>query len=205
MNLADENSQSIELMMNLEENVSSLETKITMLNYELDECRQIGRLQHAVSNVPVVEILVLGFRFLNRKLMVVPVVQRRSRISFSTWSNTFLWLTWKTRPTKCDWILGPIFGKRFIEYNARRALQKLEHTGSVQDYVKAFSTLMLDIRDMLEKDKLFTFMESLKSWAHLELQHQRVINLGSVMAAAECLMNFNSKTQRDRQTMSSPI
>ncbi|KAL0373944.1 UNVERIFIED_CONTAM: hypothetical protein Sradi_3310100 [Sesamum radiatum] len=44
-----------------------------------------------------------------------------------------------------------------VEYNARRALRKLEHTGSMQDYVKSFSALMLDIRDMSEKDKLFTF------------------------------------------------
>ncbi|KAL2240221.1 UNVERIFIED_CONTAM: hypothetical protein Sindi_0663300 [Sesamum indicum] len=56
-----------------------------------------------------------------------------------------------------------------IEYNARRALRKLEHTGSVQEYVKSFSALMLDIRDMSEKDKLFTFMEGLKPWARLEL------------------------------------
>ncbi|KAL0381289.1 UNVERIFIED_CONTAM: hypothetical protein Sangu_0193200 [Sesamum angustifolium] len=81
----------------------------------------------------------------------------------------------RSRPTRCDWILGPFFRKRFIEYNARRALQKL--LGSVH-FVKAISVLMLDIRDMSEKDKLFTFMESLKSWVRLELQHQRVINLG---------------------------
>ncbi|KAL0430931.1 UNVERIFIED_CONTAM: hypothetical protein Sradi_0719100 [Sesamum radiatum] len=60
-----------------------------------------------------------------------------------------------------------------VEYNARRALRKLEHTGSMQDYVKSFSTLMLDIRDMSEKDKLFTFMEGLKPWARIELQRQR--------------------------------
>ncbi|KAL0357978.1 UNVERIFIED_CONTAM: hypothetical protein Scaly_1483500 [Sesamum calycinum] len=57
-----------------------------------------------------------------------------------------------------------------VEYNARRALRKLEHTGSVRDYVETFSALMLDIRDMSEKDKLFTFMEGLKPWARLELQ-----------------------------------
>ncbi|KAL0290273.1 UNVERIFIED_CONTAM: hypothetical protein Scaly_2677600 [Sesamum calycinum] len=45
-----------------------------------------------------------------------------------------------------------------VEYNARRALRKLEHTGSVRDYVKTFSALMMDIRDMSEKDKLITFM-----------------------------------------------
>ncbi|KAL0400225.1 UNVERIFIED_CONTAM: hypothetical protein Sradi_2365800 [Sesamum radiatum] len=57
----------------------------------------------------------------------------------------------------------------------------------VRDYVKAFSALMLDIRDMSEKDKLFTFMKGLKPWARLELQRQRVTELGSVMAAAEHL------------------
>ncbi|KAL0367187.1 UNVERIFIED_CONTAM: hypothetical protein Sradi_3608800 [Sesamum radiatum] len=56
-----------------------------------------------------------------------------------------------------------------VECNARRALRKLEHTGSMKDFVKSFSMLMLDIRNMLEKDKLFTFMEDLKPWARLEL------------------------------------
>ncbi|KAL0406138.1 UNVERIFIED_CONTAM: hypothetical protein Slati_3927700 [Sesamum latifolium] len=87
----------------------------------------------------------------------------------------------------------------------RRALRKLEHTGSMQDYVKSFSVLMLDIRDMSEKDKLFTFMEVLKPWARLELQRQRVTDLGSAMAAAERLTDFASKTWKDRQTKSNPV
>ncbi|KAL0297682.1 UNVERIFIED_CONTAM: hypothetical protein Sradi_6820300 [Sesamum radiatum] len=53
-----------------------------------------------------------------------------------------------------------------------RALQKLEHTGTVRDYVKAFLAFMMDIRDMSENEKLFTFMEGLKLWARLELQRQ---------------------------------
>ncbi|KAL0307186.1 UNVERIFIED_CONTAM: hypothetical protein Sradi_6135900 [Sesamum radiatum] len=56
------------------------------------------------------------------------------------------------------------FFPKNVEYNAKRALRKLEHTGSIRDYVKAFSALMLDIRDISEKDKLFTFMEGLKLW-----------------------------------------
>ncbi|KAL0381910.1 UNVERIFIED_CONTAM: hypothetical protein Slati_4563200 [Sesamum latifolium] len=91
-----------------------------------------------------------------------------------------------------------------VEYNARRALRKLEHSGSVRDYVKSFSALMLDIRDMSEKDKLFTFMEGLKPWARLELQRQRVTDLGSAMAAAERLTDFALETRKDRQTTSSP-
>ncbi|KAL0303329.1 UNVERIFIED_CONTAM: hypothetical protein Sradi_6201000 [Sesamum radiatum] len=64
---------------------------------------------------------------------------------------------------------------------------------------------MLDIRDMSEKDKLFTFMESLKPWARLELQRQRVTDLGSAMAAAEHLTDFASETRKDRQTTSNPV
>ncbi|KAL0457828.1 UNVERIFIED_CONTAM: hypothetical protein Slati_0410000 [Sesamum latifolium] len=68
----------------------------------------------------------------------------------------------------------------------------------MQDYMKAFSALMFDIRDMSEKDKLFTFMEGLKPWASVELQRQRVTDLGSAMTAAECLIDFTSETRRDR-------
>ncbi|KAL0449322.1 UNVERIFIED_CONTAM: hypothetical protein Slati_1488600 [Sesamum latifolium] len=84
-------------------------------------------------------------------------------------------------------------------------LRKLEHTGSMQDYVKSFSALMLDIQDMSEKDKLFTFMEGLKPWAPLELQRQRVTDLGSAMAAAERLTDFASETRKDMQTTSNPV
>ncbi|KAL2245836.1 UNVERIFIED_CONTAM: hypothetical protein Sindi_2851800 [Sesamum indicum] len=96
------------------------------------------------------------------------------------------------------------FFPKNVEYNARRALRKLEHTGSVWDYVKAFSALMLNIRDMSEADKLFTFMEGLKQWARNELQRQRVTDLSSAIIAAERLADFNLETQKDRQTTPSP-
>ncbi|KAL0396202.1 UNVERIFIED_CONTAM: hypothetical protein Scaly_0068600 [Sesamum calycinum] len=173
-------------MMNLEEKVSSLETKITMLNCLL---------QHAVRNVPVVAHNP-GSRFR------IPEPKAYGGAHGAKEVENFLF---EMEQYFFAANVEDEARKRFIEYNASRALQKLEHTGSVQNYVKAFSALMLDIRDMSEKDKLFTFMESLKLWARLELQRQRVINLGSAMATAECLVNFNPENQRDRQTMSSPI
>ena len=48
-----------------------------------------------------------------------------------------------------------------IDYMVRRKLREPKQTGSVQDYVKKFITIMLDIRDMTEKDKLFTFLDGL--------------------------------------------
>ncbi|KAL0434153.1 UNVERIFIED_CONTAM: hypothetical protein Slati_2749600 [Sesamum latifolium] len=58
---------------------------------------------------------------------------------------------------------------------------------------------------MSEKDKHFTFMEGLKPWARLELQRQRVTDLGSAMAAAERLTDFTSETRKDRQTTYNPV
>ena len=45
---------------------------------------------------------------------------------------------------------------------ARLALKKLKHTGTVRDYVKEFTSLMLDICDMFEEDKLFNFLTGLQ-------------------------------------------
>lgn len=78
-----------------------------------------------------------------------------------------------------------------VEFIARRKLRQLRQTGTVRDYVKQFSALMLDIRDMSEKDKLFYFIEGLKPWVQMELQRQRVQDLASAMAAAERLTDFS--------------
>ncbi|KAL0295734.1 UNVERIFIED_CONTAM: hypothetical protein Scaly_3091000 [Sesamum calycinum] len=225
--------------MNLEEKVSSLETEITVLNSELEECQQIGLLQRAVSNVPVVghdagarlripETKAYGgardakevenFLFDMEQYFLAANVEDEARKV----STTTMYLTgdaklcWCTKYAEIQanqvrldtWaLLREAIREQFfpenVEYNARRALRKLEHTGSMGDYVKTFSALMLDIRDMSEKDKLFTFMEGLKLWVRLELQRQRVIDLGSAMAAAERLTDFNPENRKDRQTMPS--
>jgi hypothetical protein len=39
-----------------------------------------------------------------------------------------------------------------VEFIARRNLRRLQQTGSIREYVKQFSALMLDIRDMSEKE-----------------------------------------------------
>ena len=48
---------------------------------------------------------------------------------------------------------------------ARDFLKKLKQTGTVRVYVKKFSSLMLDIKNMSEEDKLFNFMSGLQPWA----------------------------------------
>ena len=71
-------------------------------------------------------------------------------------------------------------------------------TGTVREFVRAFSILMLDIRDMFEKDKMFYFLEGLKSWVRTELQRQRVQDVATAMAAVECLNDYSEAHQNVR-------
>ncbi|XP_070010961.1 uncharacterized protein [Nicotiana sylvestris] len=71
-----------------------------------------------------------------------------------------------------------------VEYNARRKLRELRHTRSVQEYVREFSALMLNIRDIGDKGKLFAFIEGLKPHARMELQRQQVDTLPKAIQAA---------------------
>lgn len=41
---------------------------------------------------------------------------------------------------------------------------------AMHEYVKEFSSLMLDIMNMFEEDKLFNFMSGLELWAQVELR-----------------------------------
>ncbi|KAL0377340.1 UNVERIFIED_CONTAM: hypothetical protein Sradi_3039500 [Sesamum radiatum] len=187
----DENSQLRETVVPLEGKVSFLESEISMLSSEMEDCRhviqklagafggddiadmrremeqmsiQIGLLQRAVSNAPVVAHDVgARLRIPEPKAYGGARDAKRGReLSFRHGAVNQVRLdTW-------DLLREAIrvqFFPENVEYNARRALRKLEHTGSMQDYMKSFSALMLDIRDMSEKDKLFTVMDGLKPWA----------------------------------------
>jgi hypothetical protein len=76
---------------------------------------------------------------------------------------------------------------------ARDALKRLKHTTSVREYVKQFSSLMLDIKDMSEADKLYNFMSGLQVWAQLELRRQGVKDVATAMAAADGLVDFRQE------------
>ena len=56
-----------------------------------------------------------------------------------------------------------------VGYMARKKIKHLRHTGSICDYVKEFSSLMLEAPDMNENELLFNFMDNLQSWAEQEL------------------------------------
>ncbi|GMI75485.1 hypothetical protein HRI_001217800 [Hibiscus trionum] len=65
--------------------------------------------------------------------------------------------------------LKNMFFPENMDYNARKKLRDLSHTRTVRNYVREFSALMLDIKDMVEHDKIFYFLERLKLWARTEV------------------------------------
>ena len=66
------------------------------------------------------------------------------------------------------------FYPKNVNYLTRKKLRDLRQIGSVQDYVKMFTMIMLNICDMMEKDKLFIFLDGLSCDMVMELQRRRV-------------------------------
>ena len=48
-----------------------------------------------------------------------------------------------------------------VAYLTRKNMRRLKHIGSIHDYVKEFSSLMLEILNMIEEELLFNFMDNL--------------------------------------------
>lgn len=81
---------------------------------------------------------------------------------------------------------------------ARSQLMNLKQSGRIRDYIKTFTTLMLEIKDMSEADKLFQFMRGLAPWAQQELRRQNGWNLPSAVAAADRLLDFKHDGPREQ-------
>jgi hypothetical protein len=79
--------------------------------------------------------------------------------------------------------------------DARRKLRRLKQTGTVRDYVKAFTELMLEIPDMTEQDALFAFEDGLASWAQMEVKRRNVRTLNDAIREAESLIEFKAPKQ----------
>ena len=91
--------------------------------------------------------------------------------------------------------------KRFypedVEYLARKKIKYLKHTRSIHDYVKEFSSLMLEALGMNEKTLLFEFIDNLQGLAEQELRRIGVRDLATVMAVAESLMDYKESKSFD--------
>lgn len=72
-----------------------------------------------------------------------------------------------------------------IAWVAKDALKKFGHIGTLRDYVNEFSSLIFDIENIPEEDKLFNYMTSLQPWVH-----EGVASLPNSMVVADGLVDF---------------
>ncbi|RVW76390.1 hypothetical protein CK203_056595 [Vitis vinifera] len=80
-----------------------------------------------------------------------------------------------------------------VAYLARKNMKRLKHMSSIREYVKEFSTLMLEIPNMFEEELLFNFMDNLQSRAEQELRRCGIQDLAIVMALAESLVEYKRR------------
>ncbi|KAM0992191.1 hypothetical protein ACFX2C_010464 [Malus domestica] len=118
------------------------------------------------------------------------------RRSMEIEQGTFSLTTWDE--FKKDLMLH--FYPQNAKYEAKEKLRWLKQTGSVKDYVNAFVSLLFEVPNMLEEDKLMYFMSGLQNWAKLELQRRHVQTLFDAIAAAESLIEFKSSHQGDSKS-----
>ncbi|XP_060180511.1 uncharacterized protein LOC132610227 [Lycium barbarum] len=96
--------------------------------------------------------------------------------------------TWaKLKKEMCDQFLPSN-----ASWIARDHLKRLRQTGSVRDYIKEFTSLMLDIQNMSDEDKFHNIISGMQAWAQNELKRQNVKDIPSAIAAADSLVDFRS-------------
>ncbi|WCJ29454.1 Transposon Tf2-6 polyprotein [Euphorbia peplus] len=83
------------------------------------------------------------------------------------------------------------FSPENIEFTARCRLGELEQTGSLRDYVRSYQAITLELPEMGEAEKFYSFMRGLKPWARNELTRRGVKDHSAAMAAAESLEDFS--------------
>lgn len=77
------------------------------------------------------------------------------------------------------------FGDVYLQQNARTKMMKLQQSGSVLDYNKAWRALKYQIVDMSEQDQLAQYLNGLKSQTSVEVRLKDPISVESAMMIAE--------------------
>ncbi|XP_057994453.1 uncharacterized protein LOC131174696 [Hevea brasiliensis] len=73
---------------------------------------------------------------------------------------------------------------------ARAKLRRLTQNGTLREYVKEFSEVLLEIPDYPDQEALFSFKDGLQTWVKLEIERSGAQDLAAVIAIAESLVEF---------------
>ena len=80
-----------------------------------------------------------------------------------------------------------------VIYEAKRMFRELKQKGSIRAYVREFTSLTLQIPNLMDEDMLFHFMDGLQSWARMELEHRQVRTIDEAITQAEALTDFRNE------------
>ena len=105
--------------------------------------------------------------------------------TIDTWAN-FMQELWKQ------------FAPSNVEKKPRAHLRRLKQTGSVCDYINKFTTLILEINDMSNKDSLYYFQDNLKDWVKMELNKRGIQILDDAITIAELLIKYSIQSKDKR-------
>ena len=61
-----------------------------------------------------------------------------------------------------------------VIYEAKRKFRELKQKGSIRAYVREFTSLTLQIPNLMDEDMLFHFLDGLQSWARTELERRQI-------------------------------
>ncbi|KAF2295968.1 hypothetical protein GH714_035445 [Hevea brasiliensis] len=189
---------------------------VKIIQGELHELEgKVSLLIRAASNPITGSYEVGNTKIPSRKLLGVLVMRKRLKVvPMYLTEDAKLW--WRTKVEEnisgqcsiASWDdfkreLKAQFYPENVAYNARCKLSDLQQTGSIREYVREFSTLMLNIKDMTGTDRLFNFLKGLKPWVKNELMRQNVKELKTALAIAESLDDYSTNTSK-RKFDSSP-
>ncbi|KAF7807831.1 Transposon Ty3-I Gag-Pol polyprotein [Senna tora] len=76
------------------------------------------------------------------------------------------------------------------EEEARAKLRRLQHKGTIRDYVKDFTEVLLQIPDYPDKEAFFAFVDGLENWVKMEIQRRGAQDLATAISVAESLIEF---------------
>ncbi|KAK8586224.1 hypothetical protein V6N13_130745 [Hibiscus sabdariffa] len=81
-------------------------------------------------------------------------------------------------------------------------MRHIKQEGTIKEYVKEFSELMLEIPNLSQEDCLINFMDGLQRWVRTELERRGVTEISKALSVAESLIEVGSK--RSDSTKSKP-
>ncbi|KAF2308988.1 hypothetical protein GH714_027351 [Hevea brasiliensis] len=73
---------------------------------------------------------------------------------------------------------------------ARAKLRRLTQRGTIREYVKEFSEVLLEVPEYPDQELLFFFKDGLQAWARLEIERRGAQDLAAAITIAESLVEY---------------